>query len=84
MTSTVTAATIAAISSSSFAALSSGSGIIAVALILILLVEQALLHAYAGSRYKERAKRFYVVAVPLLIVFVYIFILRLVQLLHIF
>ncbi len=83
MTATITEATIAAISSSSFGALSSGSGTIAIALFIILVIEHILLDAYGGSKYKERTKSFNLVAIPLFIVFGYIVSLRLAQILKI-
>ena len=83
MTATVTGATIAAITSTAYGALSSGSGAIAIALFIILVIEHVLLDAYGGSKFKARTKSFNVAAIPLFIIFGYIVILRLVQLLRI-
>ncbi|MDQ6740065.1 MAG: hypothetical protein M3021_06795 [Actinomycetota bacterium] len=81
MTTTVTAVTLNTIAASSYEVLSSSVGLIAIALLLILLIQQELGRAFGAQSGRTWVRTFRRATVPLLLAFSVIMALRFAQLL---
>jgi hypothetical protein len=82
MTSTVTAATIAALSSTSYELLSTTVGIVVVIVLVVLLLQKELARVLLGERARAWLVTFDLALVPLLVAFVVIITARLAELLR--
>ncbi len=82
MTAIVTRATIHAVTSSAYGALSSGLGAIVVAMLIVLLFERAMMEAHGGPRFAARKSLLGAALGPLLVVFGLLIVARLGHLLR--
>lgn len=82
MTSTVTAATIAALSSTTYEVLSTTVGIVVVLVLAVLLLQKELARVLVGERAREWLHAFDLALVPLLVAFFVIVTARLAELLR--
>jgi hypothetical protein len=76
VTSTVTELTTTFLRSESYESLAATIDVIAVALLVVLLVEQELIRAHGGSSARTRIRPFAIVIGPLLVAFVVILVAR--------
>lgn len=82
MTSTVTQATIAALTSTSYDTLSTTIGILVVIVLIVLLLQKELARVLVGSRAQPWIHAFDLALVPLLVAFLIIVTARLAELLR--
>jgi hypothetical protein len=82
MTSTVTASTVAALTSTSYDALSTTIGLVVVIVLLVLLLQKELAHVLIGGRAQSWIHAFDLALVPLLVAFLVIITARIAELLR--